>query len=547
MSAKILALGPPLGSLKAFVDKQRSLQTKHNFTLCVCVGDFFGAATSETDTEVDDLLAGRLDVPLTTYIMVGGHLLPERVQQRVDSTGGEVCSNVFFIGSLSLLPLSLSSSSPSFPSLPFPSLCSLSFRSKQPAPTLASLKAPTPTGLDILLLQAPPPSLSMLSPSCPKLDFALGQGATPLGEVVRRARPRYIFWTGGGEDGFWEREPFGWEGTGSGSEGRYTRGIKIGRFGGPPPEEGKKKARSFYAFSLSPLVAPFPPRPANATPNPLALPSSRGHYIRDCPQKVARPPGMERKPELGPAECWFCLSNPKVTKHLIVAIGTETYVTLPKGQLPPTISSSKMVQNKITGVPELPAGSGPASLVPGGGHVLIIPISHHQTLQSIPAIDAPAINAEIEETKEALRDCYKEFGAVPVAFEVGRLGGRGGHAHVQVVPVPAALASKVEAAFREEGNNLGIKFADNAEAALASVGKGGGDNYFRVDLPGGGKMVHLMERGARFDLQFGRATLAKLLEIPHRIDWKNCPQTDAEEKADAVAFKKVYSKYDRSS
>jgi len=83
----------------------------------------------------------------------------------------------------------------------------------------------------------------MLSPSCPKLDFAVGQGATPLGEVVRRARPRYIFWTGGGEDGFWEREPFGWDGTGSGSEGRYTRGIKIGRFGGPPPVEGKKKAR----------------------------------------------------------------------------------------------------------------------------------------------------------------------------------------------------------------------------------------------------------------------------------------------------------------
>ena len=279
--------------------------------------------------------------------MVGAHQLPERVQQKVDATGGEVCTNVFFVGQsrqrslqsgvlsssspphvssrrLALAgesgvmttsegvkigaiggdwdeavwdystesakapddgeepvsgasarshpspvlditdstvrarttriqaapPASLSSSSVQLsPSLLAPVLASpllLPANASAPssaAPTLASLKAPTPTGLDILLLQAPPPSISLLSPSCTKLDFAVGQGASPLADVLRRARPRYIFWTGGGEDGFWEREPFGWEGTGSGSDGRYTRAIKIGRFGGPPAEEGKKKAR----------------------------------------------------------------------------------------------------------------------------------------------------------------------------------------------------------------------------------------------------------------------------------------------------------------
>jgi len=45
---------------------------------------------------------------------------------------------------------------------------------------------------------------------------------------------------------------------------------------------GLAMSQSFYAFSLSPLVAPFPPRPANATPNPLALPTSRG-VKRDAP------------------------------------------------------------------------------------------------------------------------------------------------------------------------------------------------------------------------------------------------------------------------
>ena len=55
---------------------------------------------------------------------------------------------------------------------------------------------------------------------------------------------------------------------------------------------------------------------------------------------------------------WFCLSNPKVTKHLIVAIGSETYVTLPKGQLIPT-------------TPAHIAQGGSKPLVPGGGHVLV--------------------------------------------------------------------------------------------------------------------------------------------------------------------------------
>jgi hypothetical protein len=88
---------------------------------------------------------------------------------------------------------------------------------------------------------------------------------------------------------------------------------------------------------------------------------------------VEREQERNKKKELGPAECefpersdqleltiasgWFCLSNPKVTKHLIVAIGTETYVTLPKGQLIPTSAAH--------------VGDGPKPLVPGGGHVLV--------------------------------------------------------------------------------------------------------------------------------------------------------------------------------
>lgn len=202
---------------------------------------------------------------------------------------------------------------------------------------------------------------------------------------------------------------------------------------------------------------------------------------------------------------WFCLSNPKVTKHLVTAIGNDTYVTLPRGQIIPTF-------------PRHLAKGEPGPLVPGGGHVLvscldsgvssrepadilqIIPIAHHPTLLSIPAEDAMSIIAEVESYKSALRACYASYKAVPVTFEVGRLSGRGGHAHVQVVPVPEALRDKVVDSFRAAGTAKAIDWEDEPERALARVGAAG--NYFKVECPDGTKLVHLLK--GNFDLQFGR-------------------------------------------
>lgn len=98
---------------------------------------------------------------------------------------------------------------------------------------------------------------------------------------------------------------------------------------------------------------------------------------------------------------------------------------------------------------------------------------------------------------------YAKFGTVPVIFEVGRLSAKGGHAHVQVVPIPLRLKGKVEETFINEGRPLGIDFEDDPEAALGSCANGRG-SYFKVDLPDGRKMVHLLKDGIPFNIQFGR-------------------------------------------
>ncbi|KAG9017525.1 hypothetical protein FRB90_000950 [Tulasnella sp. 427] len=257
---------------------------------------------------------------------------------------------------------------------------------------------------------------------------------------------------------------------------------------------------------------------------------SEGHYIKDCPSAAARGHGGERgerRKEIGPDECWFCLSNPRVTKHLIVSIGSECYVTAPKGQLPPT------------------DGTGPTR-VPGGGHVLIIPISHYPTLQSVPSDLAIPIISELEQYKSALRSTYEKHGAVPVVFEVARLTGKGGHAHVQVVPVPVELAGQVEEQFRRDGETSGMDWEADGEAALDKAARSG-ENYFKVELPDGRKMVHIMKPGRQFNLQFGRVVLANLLGLKERADWKACTSSDEMEKKDAGLLKSAFAAFDPSA
>lgn len=76
---------------------------------------------------------------------------------------------------------------------------------------------------------------------------------------------------------------------------------------------------------------------------------------------------------------------------------------------------------------------------------------------------------------------------------------------MQVVPVPNSLIDKVESMFKSEGERMGIFFEENASEALESA-RSSQENYFRVDLPDGRMMVHLLRQGAApFNLQFGRS------------------------------------------
>lgn len=204
-----------------------------------------------------------------------------------------------------------------------------------------------------------------------------------------------------------------------------------------------------------------------------------GHYASDCPKpsgppgsyvcKICNQPGhfIQHCPEAanrnGPKckfckytylkttffsnnnilvdSCWFCLSNPKVEKHLIVSIGTEMYMTIAKGP----IISSKDTESKV----------------PGSGHILLIPITHHSTFGKIPMESQVEVVAEMEKYKNGLKRLFDKYDQDLVSFEVSREPFRGlAHAHVQVVAVPKSKSDQVEKVAREQGQLAGMNFID---------------------------------------------------------------------------------------
>ena len=167
--------------------------------------------------------------------------------------------------------------------------------------------------------------------------------------------------------------------------------------------------------------------------------------------------------------------------------------------------------------------------------------------------------------KTALRSFYAKHGAAMVTFEVARVSSKGGHAHVQVVPVPETLADKVGEAFVNEGKRIGLEPESDAQEALVACGDGK-KSYFRLDLPDGKIMIWLFDGAGRsFSLQFGRyhhpfffflsgelitvvrrIVLTSLLGMKDRLDWKACAQSDEDDTEDANEFKAAFAPFEES-
>ncbi|KAG0018747.1 hypothetical protein BGZ80_006784 [Entomortierella chlamydospora] len=277
-----------------------------------------------------------------------------------------------------------------------------------------------------------------------------------------------------------------------------------------------------------------------------------GHFIRECPDASSREsnPGSSESKSKGsshnkrgadagpPPPCWFCLSNPEVDKNLIVSIGTEMYVTMAKGQLPVT-------------------GTQSSTLIPGGGHVLLITINHYSSLRAVDPDARQDLESELKKYKEGIQKLYESKGAAMVTWELSQ-GGRMQHAHVQIMAIPKEKADSVEEHFTKDIQEFFIEHrqhqqeqqqqqqqqSSNTASWQDHLPSSPSQGYFKVELPNGKVLICPIPEKQWVDPQFGRRILAKVLDMPDRANWKNCTRSAEDERKDSVAFKQAFKSYD---
>ena len=296
-------------------------------------------------------------------------------------------------------------------------------------------------------------------------------------------------------------------GRGEGEDGGYSRfasGKRVQRLDGSSAAGGGDGGEGGEEGGLIRIPHRAPERgalPSQAAAKARALGGEEGRRGRK------RERGGGGRPAKPSGPCWFCLASPDVEQHLVAAVGTEVYVALPKGGL---------VED----------------------HVLLLPIEHYPAGVVLP----PTVQSEMAAYKDAL---VSAFAPREVVMWERHLITRGtSHTHTQVVPVPPGSGPGLKAAFESAGEEAGITFTSlEPGQVLQDVPGADAWPYIFVELPGGERMIAVLEDGKRVDLTFARGVVATELGFPGKRDWKVCVVDGGVEAAWAEAFGAMFAEF----
>ncbi|KAH6854149.1 CwfJ C-terminus 1-domain-containing protein-like protein [Chaetomium sp. MPI-CAGE-AT-0009] len=547
MAAKIFVFGSINGQLRSAFGKLSALHAKNVFSFAIATGNLFGEA--QDDDQLTDLLEGRIDIPCPTYFTVGTMPLPPGVVERIEKDE-EVAPNLHYLGKRSVTKTSEGVRIVALGGVvDLNIVAGLSKEQHEPIHTEGDANALRgANNADILLTAMWPTDVWKNSSKAKELQ--IGSETAPssqsIAELCEALKPRYHFAMS--PDNFvFEREPFFPDAAGEDKD----KGIALTRFISLAPWANTAKAKSMYAFTLNREAVVSPPDGSTLTPFYKPLPKKRtvdqaefsrfsdGHHRHDNDHRRRKHRrDRERSPPPGPDRCFFCLSNPNLPTHMVCSVGDDAYLATAKGPLPAADTF------KAQGL-EFP------------GHFIITPLTHAASLSAaaMSEEDAGKTFAEMARFRNSLQGMVagaskRKLGAV--TWEINRA--RNIHVHWQFLPVPAEMVSKglVEAGFRvlAEDMKLGkfaVKEFDTADAVPG--------DYFRVwiwaeeDGEDGGKVVGKslllpFDESVRFDLQYPRKVMAKLLGLEDRTFWQDVVQTEQEETADVTAFRKAFKEWD---
>ncbi|OAQ72500.1 CWFJ domain-containing protein [Pochonia chlamydosporia 170] len=535
---KIIVLGSLNGQLEPALKKLATLHAKNSFSLAILTGDVFTPSTD--DATVSALLDGTLEVPLPTYFTIGTHSLPPRIATKVEAEE-EICHNLHFLGKRSITKTSDGLRIVALGGLLDTNVVGgqskeqhLPFHTDDDAKGLRGANS-----ADILLTSMWPANVWNGSKiTLEASQQAAVQSTQGIAELCAALKPRYHI-SSSPSAFFYEREPFVHPSSSETEPPTITRFISMAPYG------NEAKAKAMYAFTLNKSDASVPP---GVTASPFTSHKKRarnddssysrfGHH--DNNRHGRHNKRRRASPPPGPDKCYFCLSNPNISAHMCCSVGDESYVTTAKGPLPtPTTFSD--------------AG------LSFSGHLIIIPLPHAPTIPSMGATADPSSDAvrsynemtRFRESIQAMIASKTSYKLGVVTWEISR--DRNIHLIWQLIPLPAEMIRNdiAEAAFRVEAENQKYPSFTTRELSLEEQPTFG--DYFRVwlwadngeDKIKGKSLVMPLASDMRFDLQFGRRVIAKLLGLEDRFIWQDCEQTVEEETADVEAFREAFKEWD---
>ncbi|KAL6714614.1 hypothetical protein ACLMJK_008039 [Lecanora helva] len=539
------------------------------------MGDLFtnpAEQSGQDEEHVTSLLRGSISVPLSTYFTLGKHPLPQPVIDKLENSDDEICPNLYFLGKRSttktsegLRIITLGGG------LDAEVTAGLSKDKYLPFHTEGDGKAlHGANSADILVTSTWPISVRTGSSIKPPEGTDEPPDEDCVADLCSALKPRYHFTTS--DSFFYEREPFfHLTSDNQPDTSSITRFLSLAAYNNP------QKQKWLYAFSIDPSSAAPTTMPPGTTAPPFKpsrkrhrQPENDDHQHQNNYSRFSHRNGggdyyrpmkkrKRHQPPPGPQECFFCLSNPNLATHLITSIGSDAYLTIAKGPL-----------STSTTYPTLKFPF----------HILIIPLAHSPTLTTItPPETKISTYKEMSHYRSSLQSLLTAsskgtLGAV--TWEVSRAEGI--HTHWQFLPVPVDLIRKglVEAAFKVEAENekypVSFKTKEIGDGTVekgdffrvwiwkpAGIGKGEGedsdddiddnddDDDDEKKAKGTEKSLMLpLSAEFRFDLQFGRRVMAKLLGLEGRMNWRDCMQSDDEEKTDAERFKAAFKAFDFS-
>lgn len=211
------------------------------------------------------------------------------------------------------------------------------------------------------------------------------------------------------------------------------------------------------------------------------------------------------------AGCWFCLVNPQIEKHLIIATTNQVYVATARGPL-------------------------------YNGHVLILPVKHAPCAAACP----PELQEAIEQHIEAVRAMHKQMGMETMVFErwIAMSQSQFNHMQVQAIPIDPKKAGKaretIQAASEKWLGGRSYKQIYSLKEIAANLNDDAETPYVYFEIPGDltasgrktEKYIYVggqAQGGPRIPMNFGRQTACMLLGCEEKENWRDCQEEREDE------------------